>query len=150
MNGTDHQYLIQPNNYFSSWDYCAMVFLTLGDEEIKPYLFDLLGWIQDLNWPGAEWILKRLQRESSELLSAPLERAAKLAAEQKDECWLGWMSILIANPNMVNLLGDDTLNLLKPYAAEYWNWDYDKIMEHFHQATDKYVHLMQNPISKDQ
>jgi len=129
LNQTDHRYLLQPINYSSSWENCAIVFLMLSDEEIEPYLIGLLGWIQDLNWAGARLILERLQRISSELLVKPLEIVAKSAFDIKDESWLGWISILIAKPNMIALLDDEILNLLKPYAIEYWKWDYEKILK---------------------
>lgn len=129
LQETDHQYLLQSTDYFGSWENSAIVFLMLSDKEIEPYLINLLGWLQDLNWPGAEWILDRLQRVSSELLVKPLKIVVKSASDMKDDSWLGWISILIANPNMINLLDIETLKLLKPYAVEYWNWDYDKIAD---------------------
>jgi len=131
LQETDHHYLLQPTDYFCSWENAAIVFLMISDEEISPYLIDLLGWLQDLNWPGAEWILARLQRVSSDLLVKPLESVAKSASDSKEESWLGNISILIANPNMINLLDAETLKLLKPFAVEYWKWDYDKIAGHF-------------------
>lgn len=131
LQETDHQYLILPADYCGSWDDCAIVFLILSDDEIEPYLFDMLAWLQDLNWSGAKWILDRLERVSSELLREPLERAAKLASDQNDDKWLGSISILIANPNMVYILEEDVLEMLKPYAVEHWSWDYDKIAKHF-------------------
>ncbi|GEM_PF-3000026 len=127
----DHHYLLQPTDYFSSWGNAAIVFLMLSDEEISPYLTDLLGWLQDLSWPGAEWILTRLQRVSSDLLVKPLESVAKLASDSKEESWLGYISILIANPNMINLLDAEILKLLEPFAVEYWKWDYDEIAGNF-------------------
>lgn len=132
LQETDHQYLLQPTDHFDSWENASILFLILGDEEIKPYLADLLNWLQDLNWPGAQRILDRLQRISSELLAKPLELAAKSAAESKDETWLSNISILIANPGMNKLLDPETFTLLKPFAADQWQWDYDKIAEYFH------------------
>ena len=132
LQETEYKYLLQPKDYFSSWDNASIVFLMLSDDDIEPYLFNLLGWLQDLNWPGATRILDRLQRVPAKLLVEPLERASKLASDNNDESWLGWLSILIATPRMNKLLNADVFNLLKPYAVEYHNWDYDKIAEHFH------------------
>lgn len=42
------------------WENCAKVLAEKNDEDLEPYLYDLLEWIQDLNWPGAEIILERL------------------------------------------------------------------------------------------
>lgn len=132
LQETDHQYLLQPTGHFGSWENASILFLILGDEEIEPYLGDLLDWLQDLNWPGARRILDRLRGVSSELLAIPLEHAAKLATESRDESWLSNISILIANPRMNQLLNPKTFTLLKPFAADQWQWDYDKLAEHFH------------------
>lgn len=131
LQENEHKYLLQPIDYPSSWDNAAIVFLMLSDEEIEPYLFNLLEWIQDINWPGATWILDRLQRVSAEFLVRPLESAAKMASNNNDEIWLGAISILIANPHMNKLLNADIFKLLKPFAVKYHNWDFDKIAEHF-------------------
>jgi len=128
LQEAEHSYLIRPTEYVRSWENASIVFLMLSDTEIEQYLLDLLNWLKDLNWPGAEFILKRLQRVSSDLLCVPLENAAKLASASHDEQWLAWISILIANSNMINLLNADTISLLKPFALEYWNWDYDSIL----------------------
>ena len=113
----DRRYLIQPADNFHSWDNAAIVFLMLGDKEIEPYIVDLLKWLQDYNWPGANWILERLRRVSSEMLAKPLEYVTKLASDNKDDDWLGWMSILITNPHMTSLLDGDILEMLKPFAV---------------------------------
>ena len=42
------------------WDNCALILSEKSDEELAPYLIELLEWLKDLNWPGAMCILKRL------------------------------------------------------------------------------------------
>lgn len=42
------------------WENCAKVIVVHSDDELIPYLCDMFVWIQDLNWPGAELIYKRL------------------------------------------------------------------------------------------
>lgn len=44
------------------WDNCAKILSRRTDDELSPYLVELLEWLQDLNWPGAFCILDRLQR----------------------------------------------------------------------------------------
>lgn len=56
--------LIQPcHERFNKniWDNCALVLAQKTDDELNPYLLQLLEWIQDLNWPGATIIHERLQ-----------------------------------------------------------------------------------------
>lgn len=44
------------------WDNCAKILSNRTDEELSPYLIELLEWLQDLNWPGSFCILERLQK----------------------------------------------------------------------------------------
>ena len=46
------------------WDNCAEILASRKDEELLPYLTEILQWIDDLNWPGAEVILERMKRFS--------------------------------------------------------------------------------------
>ena len=46
------------------WLNCAVIISERSDEEIKPYLPEVLEWLQDMNWPGAFCILNRLQKYS--------------------------------------------------------------------------------------
>lgn len=34
------------------WDNCAVILSERSDEELSPYLIELLEWLQDMNWPG--------------------------------------------------------------------------------------------------
>ena len=35
-----------------AWKNCAIVLSEKSDEELAPYLDDLLRWLQDINWEG--------------------------------------------------------------------------------------------------
>ena len=54
------------------WENCAIIIAQRSDEVIKPYLIELLEWLQDMNWPGAFCILTRLSnyRDKSSLINA--------------------------------------------------------------------------------
>ena len=43
------------------WENCALVLTQKTNDELSPYLLQLLEWIQDLNWPGAMTIYERLR-----------------------------------------------------------------------------------------
>ena len=43
------------------WENCARILVERSDRELQPYLSSLLLWLEDMNWPGAEIILKRLK-----------------------------------------------------------------------------------------
>ena len=44
------------------WDNCAKILSERTNEELAPYLIELMEWLQDMNWPGAFCILDRLKR----------------------------------------------------------------------------------------
>ena len=55
---------LQPrDNEFNKnvWDNCAIIISEKSDEELQPYLPELFAWLQDMTWPGASSILKRLK-----------------------------------------------------------------------------------------
>ncbi len=43
------------------WENCARILVERTDRELQPYLSSLLLWLEDMNWPGADIILKRLK-----------------------------------------------------------------------------------------
>lgn len=54
---------IQPcNKDFNKnvWENCALILSEKTDEELTPYLTELLIWLQDLTWPGAFSIFNRM------------------------------------------------------------------------------------------
>ena len=70
------------------WENCAIILSEKNDEELKPYLPELLEWLQDMNWPGAFRIRDRLQRFSDK---NKLQRAISICIEKSrdlgDEIW---------------------------------------------------------------
>ena len=44
------------------WDNCAKILASKDDEELRPYVRDMMHWLEDMNWPGAYCILERLNR----------------------------------------------------------------------------------------
>ena len=54
--------VVPPENSKMVWEPCAKVIAMRSDEELLPYMFRLLEWLQDLNWPGALIIYERLKK----------------------------------------------------------------------------------------
>lgn len=55
---------------------------------MKPYLIDLLEWLQDMNWPGAFCILDRLQKYADTYdYNAAIDIYLRNAEALKDEEW---------------------------------------------------------------
>lgn len=53
---------LTPKHNKNVWENCAVIIAEKSDENPKPYLVELLEWLQDMNWPGAFCILNRLQK----------------------------------------------------------------------------------------
>lgn len=72
----------------SAWDPCARLIVERSDEELKPYLFPLLEWIQDMNWPGADTIFERLRAMPYEMIESHICFCKRIAAQTNDEIWM--------------------------------------------------------------
>ena len=70
------------------WEPCARVIALKTDDELKPYLYLLFEWLQDLNWPGAYTIFDRLLKMPYSLLKDELNYCKLKAKKEKDELWL--------------------------------------------------------------
>ena len=81
---------LQPGSPYGKnvWENCAIILSKKADEELNPYLFDLLDWLQDMNWPGAFCILERLQKHSDKkIVSFAVKQRINQARLLKDEIW---------------------------------------------------------------
>ena len=118
------QPFMQPLDYGSKtvWDNCAKILAEKTDDELEPYLANLLEWLQDINWPGAFAIMKRLKVFSGEKLRDPyikfVDNAIKLNNEE-GFMWLDYLSELLDNENLKKELPIEVLNTLQKH---YHNW----------------------------
>ena len=82
---------LQPcNKYYNKnvWDNCAKILSEKTDEELSPYLVELLEWLQDLNWPGALCIVNRLENYVDDIsFNLAFNTSIKYAQALKDEVW---------------------------------------------------------------
>lgn len=70
------------------WENCAKVIYNRSDEEIEPYLEDLFRWIQDMNWPGAQIVAKRLYEFDDKIELEKVKRnVLKVAKALNDKTW---------------------------------------------------------------
>lgn len=73
------------------WEPCAKVVAMRSDEELQPFLFRLLEWIADPNWPGALIIYERLTQMPYASMEPALSSSRLQAEEAHDS---GWLSML--------------------------------------------------------
>jgi len=112
----DLSVFLQPLEYGNKavWDNCAKIFVGMTDEELEPYLFGLLAWLQDINWPGALPILYRLKRFSEiESLSSAVDKCVESAVESDDDIWLDYLSDLLDNEKLKTAISEKSLVVLQ-------------------------------------
>lgn len=78
---------ILPNNSKSVWENCARILVTKNNGELKPYLTQILRWLQDMNWPGAELIYDRLLTFSYQDIETPIRICLCIAEKTNDFPW---------------------------------------------------------------
>ncbi len=118
----DLSLLIQPDGAMEAWKNCAAVLSEKSDEELAPYLDELLKWLQDINWNGALIISNRLNRFYDVRLSKTIENAVAKALKMPQEhglMWLDYLSELLDNTVIADKLSRETVSLLQKH---YHNW----------------------------
>lgn len=82
---------LQPcnKNYSKNvWENCAKILSDRPDDELSPYLVELLGWLKDLNWPGAFCIIDRLKKYTYDAsYNMALNTCLKYAQALGDDVW---------------------------------------------------------------
>lgn len=97
----------------TKWDNCAMILFYKSDLELLPYIDDLFIWLQDMNWPGAIIIFKRLQNFSKELIANNYNKIKEKAKVLNDKIWLDNLQDLYENT-------DEYEEMIK-YTFNEWN-----------------------------
>lgn len=92
------------------WENCAVIISRRHDEELIPYIMDMLCWIEDLNWPGAEIILQRLiQMSGVQELTLAIDDIVPILVQQKKRSWLLSIYELVSKGEMTGGIKIDTL-----------------------------------------
>ena len=82
---------LQPGSRYygkNVWDNCAKILSARSNEELSPYMIELMEWLQDMNWPGAFCIFDRLKGMVNEqLFQYSYTICLKCAQALDDETW---------------------------------------------------------------
>lgn len=71
------------------WGNCAQILSDRTDMELYPYIPRLLEWVEDMNWPGAQCIWRRLADfENRDWLNYWLDIFIKVTEALDEEIWL--------------------------------------------------------------
>lgn len=116
------EYFIQPcdTKYNKNvWDCCAIILHNRTDEELEPYIDKLLQWLQDANWPGFNTIFDRISNMDTKILVNRYVYCVEKALKEGDYVWLNYLSGLIKNKELYNLLPNEQKKLLKKHYKNY-------------------------------
>lgn len=95
------------------WENCALIICERSDEELKYYISDMLLWLEDLNWPGAELILERLKRfRKVDMLVMYLNHWVPALDKLEEWAWLSFIAEVLDNPDLGSRLKPNTLQIL--------------------------------------
>ena len=88
---------IQPGSPYGKnvWENCAKVLYEKSDLELEPYLIELMEWLQDMNWPGAFIILRRLQKFQGHSLLSSYDICVKKAELLGDDAWAENLKMIV-------------------------------------------------------
>ena len=101
---------------------CAMILSEKEDELLTPYLFNLLDWLYDLNYPGATIILERLRKyQNYKMLAMVLENRIVVANALENESWLLSLAEVLISDEVKKNLSDNSYQIIKPYLDELYN-----------------------------
>lgn len=100
--------LLQPISK-SYWRNAAMVLKKIGYPRVKAIIPELLEWIQDMNWPGAQEIVDLLITADDEIVPY-----VKKVLKSGDGIWIIWLLSEVVskwNPNLNKQIKDDLYKL---------------------------------------
>jgi hypothetical protein len=102
----------------SVWENCATIICSRTDEELMPYSRDMILWLEDLNWPGAEQIQQRLiMFQDVSILTLTLNSIVPALEKLKKTSWLIFISELLNNKKLCQAISNNTKEILIKYKT---------------------------------
>ena len=81
------QPVLADRNSKTVWEPCAKLIALKSDEDLDAYMYLLLAWLKDMNWPGADVIFNRLSTISYDVIKLPLEICLSSSKKSNDTVW---------------------------------------------------------------
>ncbi len=83
----DYSLYIQPIGHEECWKNCAKVIELANDRDLYVFVPRLLGWIKNLETPGARIIFDRLRKMSRDSIQTDLYNAMEIAITKNNQVW---------------------------------------------------------------
>jgi hypothetical protein len=94
LPGFNYSVLLQPVGRKVCWENCALIFSKATDAVVVEHLDGLFEWLQDLNWPGAETIMGRLEELPASILAPKLAGAKDRALAMNRMQWYKYLELI--------------------------------------------------------
>ncbi|HZG83064.1 MAG TPA: DUF5071 domain-containing protein, partial [Brevibacillus sp.] len=98
------------------WDNAALVLSRMDHPRLKKHIPSLLVWLQDMNWPGAEVIAKKLMEMGEDVIPH-----LRPILKGNDELWTYWILIRLVqqwSTELVLEVKDELLYLKRRQSGE--------------------------------
>jgi len=133
--------LVQPLFDKSLWDNASDLLLEIGYPRVRHILYELLSWLQNMNWPGSITVSKLLVS-----VGGPLVPHIKRAFKIRDSIWHYWILIyVVANwdSELIKMLSQELYELASGFDYEGAHIESLRLLarEHILEETDLY-HLL--------
>jgi len=116
---------ILPSEGKGLWENCAKVLAGKTDEELKRYLIPMFDWLQDANWPGFDVIFERFRKMPAHYIVSDYRYVINRVQEEPKEdreMYLTYLSGLIRNHELLELLPPKQQRLMKKYYRKWWKF----------------------------
>lgn len=116
-NIKDITVFIKPKHHNYSkmvWENCAIILRDKTDEELTPYLENLLEWIKDINWPGALIIMERLKQFlDTQKIADAINSCFNKAIKDNNNIWIHSLAELLENKKIKDMILKEVLERLE-------------------------------------
>ncbi len=100
----------------SVWENCAAIISARSDEELRPHITEMILWLEDLNWPGAEQIQQRLIAfKDVSMLAIILDSIVPDLEKLEKSSWLEFIADLLRNQELSQTIKNSTKEILTKY-----------------------------------
>lgn len=121
MNCKDISFLFQPINFSSAWENCAVAICSIDDDRLEKHLKEMFEWLQDINWPGALTIVKRLYHFNKKTVSSYYKEAVEKSLTSEYDGWTDYLSVFIKKKLFSSALNESQIKLLE-HCYEDFGW----------------------------
>ncbi|MBQ7821341.1 MAG: DUF5071 domain-containing protein [Clostridia bacterium] len=135
------------------WENCAKVLCERSDDELRPYIKNMLEWLEDINDPGATLIEERLHKFPAEKILEHYTHALEKAILTDDNMWTGCLAEFAKDDSVLfdNLSNDHrqlVMDILTSPEKDHREKLIKIIKDREAQSNEKAKRDMENYISK--